>query len=199
MHPEFLAGQKLPPKLVTKHIWKERFEDINAFERYLVAQRLRHPQVLPARLEEGAEAALPRAAGRCRRRTGSSPLADVKERGHWDDYMEAYEDTIRRTATPEAPWFVVPADNKWFARLVVGAAVISALRELESQVSGGGQGEEEGPRGARGSRSRARMANGPRPRRTTATPMTDRRWPSRSQRPWASACWRRLPTSGGTR
>ena len=57
--------------------------------------------------------------------------ADVKERGHWDEYMKAYEDTIQRTATPEAPWVVVPADNKWFARIVVGAAVISALRGLD--------------------------------------------------------------------
>ena len=58
-------------------------------------------------------------------------LADAKERGHWDDYMDAYEDAIRRTATPEAPWVIVPADNKWFARLVAGAAVIPALRDLK--------------------------------------------------------------------
>ena len=153
VHPEFLAGQKLPHKLVTKRIWKERFEDINAFERYLS--------------RNGTSSASSSCTSRRRSRSGASSSAsttpeknwkfspgDVKEREHWDDYMEAYEDTIRHTATPDAPWFVVPADHKWFTRIVVGGGGDLGAPGARSQVSGRGQGKDEGPRrracGARG-------------------------------------------------
>ena len=87
-----------------------------------------------------------------RRRTGSSRLGDVQEREHWDDYMKAYEDAIRDTATRRAPWYVVPADHKWFTRLVVAAAIVEALDELDLTSPSGGQsqapGARQGPRGA---------------------------------------------------
>ncbi len=130
VHPEFLKGQKVPPELVTKQIWKERCEDINAFERYLSRNGyVIRKFFLNVSKKEQKRRFLERLT--MPEKNWKFSLADAKERGHWDDYMDAYEDAIRRTATPEAPWVIVPADNKWFARLVVGSAVISALRALE--------------------------------------------------------------------
>lgn len=130
VHEELLAREKLPRKLVGKNIWKERFEDIAAFERYLsrngVLIRKFFLHVSPeeqrkrflSRLEEPEK-------------NWKFSLADAREREFFHDYMEAYEDMIRHTATPEAPWFVVPADNKWFTRLVVAGAVVDALQSLD--------------------------------------------------------------------
>ena len=102
VHPEFLGGAAAAARAASaRTFWEERYEDINAFERHLVAQRHRDPQVLPARLEGGAEAAVPRAARRARRRTGSSRSPTSTERGHWDDYMTAYEDMLGRTSTSD--------------------------------------------------------------------------------------------------
>jgi PPK2 family polyphosphate:nucleotide phosphotransferase len=130
VHPEFLDGQKVPRELVTKRIWKERCEDINAFERYLSRNGyVIRKFFLNLSKKEQKRRFLERLT--MPEKNWKFSHADVKERGHWDEYMEAYEDAIRRTATPEAPWVIVPADNKWFARIVVGAAVISALRELD--------------------------------------------------------------------
>jgi PPK2 family polyphosphate:nucleotide phosphotransferase len=130
VHPEFLAGQKVPRKLVTKHIWKERCEDINAFERYMSRNGyVIRKFFLNVSKKEQKKRFLERLTMPEKNWKFSS--ADVKERGHWDAYMDAYEDTIQRTATPEAPWVVVPADDQWYARIVVGAAVISALRGLD--------------------------------------------------------------------
>ncbi len=130
VHPDFLEKQKLPPELVTKDIWKERFHDIRSFERYLtrngvcirkfflnVSKKEQKKRFLE-RIEEPEK-------------NWKFSANDAKEREYWDDYMEAYEDTIRNTATKEAPWYVVPADNKWFTRVVVGAAVIEALDDLD--------------------------------------------------------------------
>ena len=129
VHPEFLAGQKVPRELVTKRIWKERCEDINAFERYMSRNGyVIRKFFLNVSKKEQKRRFLERLT--MPEKKWKFSHADVKERGHWDEYMKVYDDTIRRTATPEAPWVVVPADNKWFARIVVGAAVISALREL---------------------------------------------------------------------
>jgi len=130
VHPEFLRGQKLPPSLVTKRIWDERYQDIRSFERYLSRQgtvvrkfflHVSHAEQKRRFLEriEHPE------------KNWKFSAADVRERGHWNEYMAAYQALIRETATPESPWYVVPADNKWFTRLVVAAAVVDALASLD--------------------------------------------------------------------
>ncbi len=129
VHPEVLRNEKLPPSLVTKAIWTERFEDINAFERYLArngyairkfflnVSRSEQRKRFLERIDEAEK-------------NWKFSLGDVKERDYWRAYMAAYEEMIQHTATPHAPWIVVPADNKRFARLVVAAAVIDALEGL---------------------------------------------------------------------
>jgi PPK2 family polyphosphate:nucleotide phosphotransferase len=130
VHPEFLAGQKLPPKLVGKRIWQERFQDIRAFERYLTRNGVVVRKFfLHVSKKEQKRRFLERIENPDKNWKFSSD--DVRERQHWNDYMEAYQDMIRHTATPEAPWYVVPADNKWFTRLVVAAAVIEAIASLK--------------------------------------------------------------------
>jgi len=129
VHPEILARQQLSPKLVTKHIWKERFEDINAQELHLARNGT---MIRKFFLHVSKEEQQKRFLERIDRpeKNWKFSLADAKEREHWNEYMDAYEDMIRHTATKHAPWYVVPADNKWFTRLVVAAAVIDALREI---------------------------------------------------------------------
>ena len=129
VHPEILGYQKLPRGLVTKRIWQERFEDIVAFERYatrngiairkffLHVSKGEQKRRFLRRLDEPA-------------RNWKFSLGDAKERRHWADYMRAYEEMIRHTSSVHAPWYVVPADNKWFTRLVVGAAVIDAMEDM---------------------------------------------------------------------
>jgi PPK2 family polyphosphate:nucleotide phosphotransferase len=129
VHPEILAAERIPKELVTKDIWKQRFEDINCFERYLsrngvvvlkfflnVSKKEQKRRFL-ARLDEPEK-------------NWKFSAADIKERACWDDYMEAFEDLIQHTATPEAPWHVIPADNKWFSRIAVAEAVIDTLESL---------------------------------------------------------------------
>jgi PPK2 family polyphosphate:nucleotide phosphotransferase len=129
VHPEILAKQKLPEKRVTKRIWKERYEDIAAHERYLarngVVVRKFFLNVSKAEQKKRFLERLERPE-----KNWKFSTADAKERGHWKEYMAAYEDMIRETAAPWAPWIVVPADKKWFARLVVAAAVGDAMQEL---------------------------------------------------------------------
>jgi polyphosphate kinase 2 (PPK2 family) len=130
VHPEYLHGQKLPATLVTKNIWTERFEDIAAFERYVTRNGIAVRKFfLCVSKKEQKKRFLARLDQPEKNWKFSS--ADVRERGHWGEYMEAYEDMIRATATKQAPWYVVPADNKWFTRLVVAAAVVDALEELD--------------------------------------------------------------------
>jgi len=130
VHPEFLAGQKLPPELVVKRIWKERFQDIRSFERYLTRNGvLVRKFFLHVSKKEQKRRFLERIENPDKNWKFSAN--DAKEREFWNDYMEAYEDMIRHTATPEAPWYVVPADNKWFTRAVVAAALIEALASLK--------------------------------------------------------------------
>ena len=129
VHPELLEGQKLPPELVTKKIWDERFEDIRAFERYLhrngtVVRKF----FLHVSKKEQQKRFLERLDNPDKNWKFSA--GDAKERGFWDDYMAAYEKTIRETATEDSPWYVVPADNKWFTRVIVAAAVIDTLASL---------------------------------------------------------------------
>jgi PPK2 family polyphosphate:nucleotide phosphotransferase len=129
VHPEWLERQKLPPKLVTKHIWKERFEDINAFERYLARNGVAIRKFfLNVSKKEQKKRFLERLDDPDKNWKFS--LGDVEERRRWGDYMSAYEDMVRHTAQEHAPWYVVPADNKWFTRLVVASAIIDALCSL---------------------------------------------------------------------
>ncbi len=129
VHKEILAKQKLPEKLITKHIWDERFEDIRNFEKYLTRNGvIIRKFFLNVSKEEQKKRFLERIDNPDKNWKFSS--ADAKERGYWKDYMKAYEDMIRNTATKDSPWYVVPADNKWFSRLVVAAAVIDSLASL---------------------------------------------------------------------
>jgi PPK2 family polyphosphate:nucleotide phosphotransferase len=130
VHPEFLQKQKLPEKRATKRIWKERYEDIAAHERYLARNGL---VIRKFFLNVSKAEQKKRFLERLDRpeKNWKFSAADASERGHWKDYMRAYEDMIRATAAPHAPWIVVPADKKWFARLVVAAAVADAMEELD--------------------------------------------------------------------
>jgi PPK2 family polyphosphate:nucleotide phosphotransferase len=122
VHPEVLARQRLPQELVTKKIWKERFEDIRAFERYLIRNgTLLLKFFLNVSKAEQRKRFLERIEEPAKRWKFSA--RDVEERKLWDRYMDAYQDMIRHTATREAPWYVVPADNKWFTRLAVAAVI----------------------------------------------------------------------------
>lgn len=135
VHPEVLANERIPAALSSKQIWRERFQDIHAFERYLgrngilvrkfflhVSKKEQKTRLL-ARLEEP-------------KKNWKFSLADVSQRKFWDDYMKAYEDTIRHTSTKDAPWYVVPADNKWYTRLVVAAALVESLESLDLAYPG---------------------------------------------------------------
>jgi PPK2 family polyphosphate:nucleotide phosphotransferase len=130
VHPELLANEKMPPALVTKSIWEDRFQDICGWERYLshngfvvrkfflnVSKKEQKKRFL-ARLQQPEK-------------NWKFSAADLHERDRWDDYMNAYEDLIANTATPHAPWFVIPADNKWFTRLAVAAAIVDTLEDLD--------------------------------------------------------------------
>jgi PPK2 family polyphosphate:nucleotide phosphotransferase len=130
VHPEILKSQKTPPSLVGKNIWEERFEDIRCFERHMgrsgtvirkfflnISKKEQRKRFL-ARLEEPEK-------------NWKFSAGDIHERKYWDDYQKAYEEMISNTATEEAPWYVVPADNKWFTRLVVSAVVVETLESLK--------------------------------------------------------------------
>jgi PPK2 family polyphosphate:nucleotide phosphotransferase len=130
VHQNILAKQQLPPELVTKNIWRERFEDINAYERYLSRQGvLVRKFFLHVSKDEQRQRFLERLDKPEKHWKFSA--ADVAERKHFAAYMAAYEDMIRHTSTDAAPWFVVPADRKWFTRLVVSAAIIDAIESLD--------------------------------------------------------------------
>jgi PPK2 family polyphosphate:nucleotide phosphotransferase len=129
VHPKVLDNEKLPPSLVTKDIWEERFEDIRCFERHMTrngtvirkfflhVSRKEQKKRFLARLEEPEK-------------NWKFSAGDVRERECWDEYQEAYEEMIRQTTTKDAPWYVVPADNKWFTHLVVAAAIVETLEDL---------------------------------------------------------------------
>jgi PPK2 family polyphosphate:nucleotide phosphotransferase len=130
VHPELLAKEKIPPRLVTKNIWRERFEDISAFERYLTrngtvilkfflnVSKEEQRQRFLARLDEPSK-------------NWKFSLADIAERALWGKYQAAYQEVVRHTSTAAAPWHVVPADHKWFARVVIGSAIVSTLDALD--------------------------------------------------------------------
>jgi len=130
VHPQVLKSEKIPPALVTKDIWKERFEDIRSFERYMARNgtvirkfflhlsKKEQKKRFLARLDEPEK-------------HWKFSEADIHERDYWDDYQDAYEDMIRQTTSKHAPWYVVPADNKWFTHLVVSAAIVETLEGLD--------------------------------------------------------------------
>jgi PPK2 family polyphosphate:nucleotide phosphotransferase len=130
VHPSILAAQNLPPKLVTDRVWDERLEDIATFERYLARNGT---LILKFFLNVSKEEQKKRFLARLDEpeKHWKFEPQDIAERRHWDAYMHAYEAAIRATAAPHAPWFVVPADAKWFTRLTVAAAVIDAMDGLE--------------------------------------------------------------------
>jgi PPK2 family polyphosphate:nucleotide phosphotransferase len=129
VHPEYLQKQKLPEPLIGKKVWDRRYRDIRGFERYLGHNGIIVRKFfLNVSRDEQKRRFLDRIEEPAKNWKFSS--GDVAERGHWNDYMKAYEDMIRHTATPDAPWYVVPADNKWFTRIVVASAVIDALSSL---------------------------------------------------------------------
>ena len=128
VHPEVLQREQLPPHLVSKDIWQQRFDDIRAYERYLTRNGV---VVRKFFLNVSKEEQKKRFLGRLDEpeKNWKFRESDVRERQHWDEYMAAYEDMIRHTATRHAPWYVVPADHKWYTRLVVSSAIIEALEE----------------------------------------------------------------------
>jgi PPK2 family polyphosphate:nucleotide phosphotransferase len=130
VHPEFLAKQKLPPKLMGKKIWEDRFEDIRNFEQYLARNGVVVRKFfLHVSKKEQKKRFLERIEDPQKNWKFSSN--DANERDFWDDYMRAYEEMIQETASKQAPWYVVPADNKWFTRVVVAAGIIETLASLD--------------------------------------------------------------------
>ena len=129
VHPALLRAEKLPDEMITKHIWDQRYEDINAFEQYLTRNGVVIRKFfLHISKEEQKRRFLERLEDP--KKNWKFSMADVNERGFWRDYQEAHEEMIQNTARKHAPWFVVPADNKWFTRLIVASAIIEALDEL---------------------------------------------------------------------
>jgi PPK2 family polyphosphate:nucleotide phosphotransferase len=132
VHPEFLSGQRLPAGLVGEKIWEQRFEDIRNFEKHMTRSGTKILKFfLYVSKEEQRRRFLDRIDEPGKRWKFS--VKDVAERALWDRYLDAYEDAIRNTATEDAPWFVVPADHKWFTRLVVARAMIDALQAIDPQ------------------------------------------------------------------
>ena len=130
VHSKLLEAEKLPPSLLTKNIWDERFEDIRAFERHMARggtvirkfflhlSKKEQKKRFLARLDEP-------------QKNWKFSADDIHERKYWDDYQNAYEEMIRGTASKHAPWYVIPADNKWFTHLAVSAAIVEALEDLK--------------------------------------------------------------------
>jgi PPK2 family polyphosphate:nucleotide phosphotransferase len=130
VHPQVFKIERIPPALVTKNIWKDRFEDINAFEQYLARNGIVIRKFfLNLSKKEQKKRFLDRLDEPQKNWKFSAP--DIHERQFWDDYMDAYEDMIRHTASKHAPWYVVPADNKWFTRVAVAAAIVESLEGLK--------------------------------------------------------------------
>jgi len=130
VHPEILAKEKTPPKLVTKNIWRERFEDIAAIERYLARNGT---VILKFFLNVSKQEQRERFLGRLDEpsKNWKFSLADIAERALWGRYQAAYQEVIRHTSSEVAPWHVVPADHKWFARVVIGSTIVAALEKLD--------------------------------------------------------------------
>ena len=132
VHPELLANEKVPKALVTKRLWKERYEDINDFERYLTRNGIAVVKFfLHLSKKEQKRRFLERLDTPDKNWKFSA--ADIRERQFWDDYQQAYEDAIQHTASEHAPWYVVPADHKWFTRLVVAQVIVDVMKKMDLQ------------------------------------------------------------------
>ncbi len=129
VHPELLKNSRIPPSLLTKDIWKDRFQDINSFDRYLTRNGI---VVRKFFLNLSKKEQKRRFMDRLERpeKNWKFSEADVREREYWDDYMKAYEDMIVNTSSPQAPWYVIPADNKWFTHVAVAAAIVETMEDL---------------------------------------------------------------------
>src|SRR5579864_2821556 len=130
VHPELLRQEKLPPRLITKNIWRERFEDICAFERYLARNGT---VILKFFLNVSKKEQRERFLDRLEQpsKNWKFSMNDINERKRWPRYLAVYQHIVRHTSTTFAPWYVVPADHKWFARVVIGSAIVSALERLD--------------------------------------------------------------------
>lgn len=130
VHPEYLQGQQLPPKARKKDIWEKRFEEINCFEQYLTRNGI---EVLKFYLNVSKDEQKKRFLARIDEpeKNWKFSVNDAKERGFWDDYMKAYEEVFRHTSTDYAPWHIIPADNKWFARTAVADIIVNKLKSLK--------------------------------------------------------------------
>ena len=130
VHEAILKGQKLPEKLVTKDIWEDRFQDIRNFEKYLNRNgTIVIKFFLNVSKEEQKERFIERIEDP--EKNWKFSAGDVKERGYWNDYMHAYEELIKNTSTEKSPWYVIPADNKSYARIAIASAIITALDEMD--------------------------------------------------------------------
>jgi PPK2 family polyphosphate:nucleotide phosphotransferase len=130
VRPDVLGRQKLPPPLVTRNLWRDRYEDINAFERYLTRNgTIIRKFFLHVSKEEQRRRFLERLDDPSKH--WKFDAADIDERDRWDEYVRAYEQALSRTSTRHAPWFIIPADHKWFTRLVIAELVIEALESLD--------------------------------------------------------------------
>ena len=130
VHPEILKAQRIPPSQVGKNIWQQRFDDIHHFERYLSQNGvLIRKFFLNLSKKEQKKRFLERLD--TPEKNWKFSAADIRERDYWDDYMAAYEEMIAATSTRHAPWYVIPADNKWYTRVVVAAAIVDAMKELK--------------------------------------------------------------------
>jgi PPK2 family polyphosphate:nucleotide phosphotransferase len=130
VHPEVLAKEKIPDRLVTKNVWRERFEDISAFERYLTRNGT---VILKFFLNLSREEQRERFLDRLEEpsKNWKFSMGDISERALWPRYQAVYQDIVRHSSTEFAPWYVVPADHKWFARVVIGSTIVSALEKLD--------------------------------------------------------------------
>jgi PPK2 family polyphosphate:nucleotide phosphotransferase len=130
VHPELLDAQRLPSEAGGKRIWKDRFDDINHFEKYLVRNGIVIVKFFLHLSKAEQRRRLLARIDTAEKNWKLSP-SDVKERGYWDDYMHAYEDALNNTSTEWAPWYVVPADHKWFTRTVVADVIVDRLKSLK--------------------------------------------------------------------
>jgi polyphosphate kinase 2 (PPK2 family) len=130
VHPHLLTQEKLPPKLIGRNIWRERFADIAAVERYLTRNGI---VILKFFLNLSKQEQRKRFLDRLEQpsKNWKFSMNDISERALWPRYMAVYQDIVRHTSTPFAPWHVVPADHKWFARVVIGSTIVSALERLD--------------------------------------------------------------------
>ncbi len=130
VHKQILANERIPPALITKDLWVDRFQDMNSFERYLERNGILVRKFFLNLSKKEQKRRFMDRLDQPNKNWKLSP-ADVRERQNWDDYMKAYEEMIGKTSTKHAPWYVVPADNKWYTRVVVAAAIVEALEDLK--------------------------------------------------------------------